>query len=394
MWLLDYIEKGTYMAFRKQLTHILECCRGKTVAVWGAGVRGIVAGLVLDELGVEDYCYIDSAPEKQGKQLGGHPVVPFDAVDKTNMCFVLSMEYQCGVKELLVGNGLKEETDFFGLVSAEEDWMLDKFKRNTGSTCLVLGASVLNSIPLDEKDKMNLAESIEARLHESKVLGVPNLSMMLMYYLMETELFQNPSCKKVCILVDFKELTTYHCRLPRTQKPGLLRKLRTAADATGNTELKKQLETVYEKSLIKSEDYELENKYSPNRIEGERFDRIKQYLEYSVKDAFDSDCDEIEYLSLILKSARDKEVSVTIVIQPMNAELCRELCGEAFEKSYDKKRNILCSLAKEYGAKCLDAGELLSRDHFIMVNSPNDVLRYEGRECFAKYICDFAVEEE
>lgn len=394
MWLLDYIEKGTYMAFRKQLAHILECCEGKKVAVWGAGVRGIVAGLVLDELGVRDYCYIDSAPEKQGKQLGGHPVMAFDGVDKTNTYFVLSMEYQRGVKELLVENGLKEETDFFGLVSAEEDWMLDKLKRTADSTCLVLGASVLNNIPLDEKDTMNLAESLEVLLHNAKVLGVPNLSMVLMYYLMETELFQNPFCKKVCILVDFKEFTTYHCKLPRTQKPELLQKLETVANAVGNTELMIQMERVYEKSFIQSEDYELENKYSPNRIEGDRFDRIKQYLEYSVTDAFDSDCDEIEYLTRMLESARNKDVSVTIVIQPMNAELCRELCGEAFEKSYEKKRNILCYLAKEYGAKCLDAGELLSKNHFIMMNSPNDVIRYEGRECFAKYICDFAIEEE
>lgn len=394
MWLLDYVEKGTYMAFRKQLTDILECRGEKALAVWGAGVRGIVAGIVLEELGLEEFFYIDNASEKQGKQIGGHSVVAFDMVDKAHTCFVLSMEYQHGVKGFLETRGLKEGDDFWGLVSLEEDWMLDKLKRNTGSTCLVLGASVLNNIPLDEKDKMNLAENIEALLSESKVLGVPNLSMEMMHYLMETELFQNASCKKVCILVDFKEFTTYHGKLPRTQKPELLQKLGVVAEGMGNTALKKRLETAYEKNLIQSEEYELENKYSPNRMEGNLFDRLRQYLEYSVKDVFHEECDEIKDLIRILEFAEKRQVDVTIIIQPMNAELCRELCGEAFDKSYDEKRKLLQLLAKEYGANCIDAGELLSREHFITINSPNDVIRRKGRECFAKYICDFITKEE
>ena len=67
MWLLDYIEKQVYKSFKEQLSQVLIDSGNRKIAIWGAGVRGIIAGIVLNELGVKDFVYIDSDREKQGK---------------------------------------------------------------------------------------------------------------------------------------------------------------------------------------------------------------------------------------------------------------------------------------------------------------------------------------
>lgn len=394
MWLLDYFEKRTYIGFRNQIIDVLERNKGKKVAVWGAGVRGIVTGIVLEELGVYDFFYIDSDKERQGKSMNGHMVYPIHEVDLENTYIILSMEYQSAVKNVLSERGLGEGKNFYGLVSHEDGVMLERLSKNTGNRRVVLGASVLDIVGLGEKEEQDLAEYIENSLDDVKVLGISNLTTEMMYYLIEMELFRNRLCEEIILLIDLKEFTTYHDKLPRTQKPELLRMLRKLAYKAGNDDLVSQIDKVYALKERQSEEYELENKYSPNRIEGEYKKRLAQYLQYSVEDILDTECGEMKYLVKIFECANTRGIKVTLFIQPLNVNLCKELCGEAFDNSYEQKRRLLQLLANKYGAVCVDAGELLSKEDFISINSPNDAILSAGRKKFAKYITDFIRKDE
>lgn len=51
MWALNTIEKSTYLSFVGQLKIALDKANNKKIAIWGASVRGIIAGMILEDLG-------------------------------------------------------------------------------------------------------------------------------------------------------------------------------------------------------------------------------------------------------------------------------------------------------------------------------------------------------
>lgn len=50
MWLLKCVENGIYQQFKEQLQNAVLKISGRKIAVWGAGVRGILTGMILQEL--------------------------------------------------------------------------------------------------------------------------------------------------------------------------------------------------------------------------------------------------------------------------------------------------------------------------------------------------------
>lgn len=382
------IEKGTYLSFKEQLCSIVTNCAEKTIGIWGAGVRGIVVGIVLEEMGILEYTYIDGDSEKQGRDINGHSIISYEEAKTKEVYFILSMEYQDEVVKILLEEGYTEQQDFYGLISSEDERLLFELKNDVHAKRLVLGASVLDNVPIEESDEPNLSEYIKKEMKDVKVLGTSNLSMEMMFFLIQLELYQNSDCKNILILIDFKEFTTYYSLLPRVQKPKLLLRLKKYGEYLESEELVNHISTIYGKRVLQSEKYEIENKYSPDRLERDHDKRLRKYLSLSVSDDFSAECEEMKYLSKILEFAKCRGVNVTAMIQPMNKELCCELLGEEFQCAYSKKIDIINRFMRKYDAGFIDAGDLLRRDSFVSNNTPNDAIRKYGRQMFSRYICN------
>lgn len=196
------------------------------------------------------------------------------------------------------------------------------------------------------------------------------------------------TCRELLLLMDFRTLTSYNHRLPRVQKPDFVKKLKEYAENIGAKSIAVQLEESYQIRQQRAEDYNLENKYSPNRTGNDFTVWMKQYLDNSIMEELKPEYEEIVWLNKILDTASRRNIKTKLILQPINKELCSEIYGEKFESRYREKKRTLETLASNYGAMCIDAGELVPSDQFVVGNTPNDALYTKGRQQFARFIID------
>ena len=388
-WRQRTIEKITYISYQSQIKALLNHAKYKKIAIWGAGVRGILTGIILEDLRVKDFIFIDSDVKRQGSRLNGHLIEPFAKVNINEYYIILSMEYQDSTKNKLLELGLKEGRDFVGLYSYSYDEMINELKQNLHNATLIVGSSNIHIMPLEERMQEDLAEIIKKKYSNCiKILGSTCLGMRNMYYLIRTEMYRNPNLKNVVILVNWETLTSYHDDLPRTQKPQLIKSLQEYVHCLGGEQLAMELAKEWELAIEKAEDYGLENAYSPSRLDSnkESSEALKKYLQLSVMEDLCFDCGEILFLTKILKELSKESVNVDLVIEPMNMELGKELCGDDFEKVCGQKYAFIENLAKEYGVSCYNATDLLDSKQYVAINMVSEALYSEGRNKFADYI--------
>ena len=112
MWNLKTIEKTLYQSFQEQISAALGYAGNKEIAVWGAGVRGLMAGMILEDLGREKFIYIDNDVSRQGKSLSGHSIKSFAEINMQDIFVIISMEIHSEVTDGLIKLGFVENIDF------------------------------------------------------------------------------------------------------------------------------------------------------------------------------------------------------------------------------------------------------------------------------------------
>lgn len=391
MWALNTIEKSTYLSFVGQLKIALDKANNRKIAIWGASVRGIIAGMILEDLGEKEFVYIDNDKTKQGRSLSGHAIMSFEQIDLELTYIVISMEYQDEVRKLLLDLKLKDKEDFFSLVSSDYDDLMKELKQKYNSEVLITGASILHTLPIDERNSEDLSEMVKRKYKGTiKILGMTCLGMRNMYYLIRTEMYQNPNLKDLIIVVSWETLTSFHHILPRTQKPELVKKLKEYVVELGDIQTEKELCVGYDIAQKRAEDYNLENKYSPARLDSglEHNEILKSYLDISIAEKLDKNCEEIQYLNKIMELAEGKYIKMSLVIEPMNMVLAREVYGKEFEQIYAEKCDALKKLSAKYHVSFWDASNLLSKEEFSAVNIVNEAVYTTGRFKFADYMIE------
>lgn len=390
MWALNTIEKGTYLSFEKQLKLFMLKVKGKKIAIWGASVRGIIAGMILEDMDIRDFEFIDSDKKKQGNKVSGHLIKSIDDTDLRSTYIILSMEYQDSVKRVLKDLQLLEGRDFSCLVSSDYDDLMKELKYKNSSN-LLIGASALHVLPTVDKKGEDLADIIRNKFNvDLKILGMTCLGMRNMYHLIRTEIYQNPKLKSIAMIISWETLTSFHHLLPRTQKPHLIKLLKEYVGVLGNSQFEEELELEYRLAKDRSLNYNLENEYSPNRIDNSNShsDVLKSYLDISIMEKLDEDCEEVNYLENILKFAGENDVRVILIIEPMNIDLCIKISKDCFIETYREKCNFITNLATKYEAMCYDASALINTEDFSAVNIVNEAIYMNGRYKFAEYIVD------
>ncbi len=388
MWDLDVIEKSTYISFEHQIKQIISQLCGRKVAVWGASIRGMIAGVVLEECGISTFEYIDSDIEKQGNLLSGHVIIPFNPNDRT-VTILISMENQSSVKKVLEESGWEENEDFFCLVSSDVDELMVQIKTLKNYRHLLLGASCLHAVPLEERKENDLSEMIRDRSKESfKILGLSCMGMKVMYYLLILESMINHQIYSLGIIVSWETLTSFHHLLPRTQKPALVKRILEYAEECSFFSLYESLLEEYKIAKERVEDYILEKRYSINTMKENNKSTLKDYLDKGLMEPLDMNCEEIQYLIKILDFAIKKGIDTTIIVEPIDMKLCRSLYGKQFDERYMNKCRAVENLAKKYRAHFINASDILSGESIVSKHTANEAFYFEGRCKLAELIVD------
>lgn len=395
MWKLSTVCNITYRDFQVQIQDALKKNSRRRLAIWGAGVRGMLAGILLESAGIKDFCFIDSAIDRIGTRISGHEVKAFEKLDKEDLYILVSMEYQEVVIEKLKRQGLKEYIDYYCLKSEIDDFFIEKLKSNWDTDILVLGTSYCFNLPIDEIKEMSLAQILERQMDKRvKVLGMSSVGMRSFYRTFQIEFNKNPQLKKVVLLINWKDLTSYNHLLPRTQKPQLTRMMINYTEELGYSEIKEDLEEDLKLALQRSQNYKVENQYSPQNVEDNLKNDVRiEYLKISELEKLDKQAEEYIFLEKLLADSYLKNVKTYLIIEPHNYELIIESLGKKVCTIYEEKFNFLREIAMKYKVKIVDGSRLLDKNNFVATRTVSDALRIKGRQKFAEFIEDIVRDE-
>lgn len=396
-WALNTIEKSLYKEFWGQINTVLHNIEKPKFAIWGAGFRGMVAGMILEDLGEEEFVYIDSDPARQGKFLAGHEIKSFKQITKIDTYIMISMEICADVKDMLVSYGMKNEKDFCELHSNSEYALIEKALQQKENRVLVCGEGVVHIVPMEERETPDLEELLEGRYAEGdiKILGMVCVGLKNLYYLIRYEIEHNKKLGQLVLIMDFIMMTSYNHLLPRTQKSKLLSLLMEQMKKEGSTLAVMELEEACRIAKQREQNYELENRFSPKRIDTDQIREalIKNYFDLSDMENLDEACESIQYLRKILELTENSDIHTILVLQPMNMELSQRL-NIRFMDIYNQKVTFLKKLTEEYHASFSNATQIVGESEFINTNRPGNAMHLGGRQVFAEYILNSLTESE
>lgn len=388
MWNLKTIEKTLYQSFQEQISAALGYAGNKEIAVWGAGVRGLMAGMILEDLGREKFIYIDNDVSRQGKSLSGHSIKSFAEINMQDIFVIISMEIHSEVTDGLIKLGFVENIDFSILSLDDKKSLFEKLIAEKKKT-FICGKAILHTVPVEEREEEDLAELLEEKIGMEwiKVLGMPCMGLKNIYYLVRYEISHNPKLQNIVIMINFMMITSYNHLLPRVQKLELLEYLWKEAETEGNEEEKRELTEAYFTAKERAKNYKLENQYSPGRIDSDRPNRLilKDYFEISDMEQLDPSCESFSYLRKILKFAKEKGINVVLMLEPMNMKLSREL-NNHFPEIYSIKCRFLADLAAEYNARFVNSQGVVENRWFLNTNRPGNAIKKRGRILLADFI--------
>ncbi|MFW5650248.1 MAG: hypothetical protein ACOCNC_02530 [Acetivibrio ethanolgignens] len=391
MWDLKTIEKECYHTFERQIKDMEKQFSNKRIAIWGAGVRGIITGIILEKKEIKDFVFIDNDPQKQGKRLKKYPILSLQEIEKEKYFIFISIEYGNEIEEELLKKDWINGRDFYWLKSRECEDYIRRLKMKQNEKKLLMGASIWHTVPLENCDEMDCCEILENKEEQPiKILGMTCLGMKNMYYSICLEAETNPFLKQVILVVSWETLTEYHHLLPRTQKLELIKKLHEYALELYNQNLSQRLAEEIVLAEERAGNFILENRYSPNRIYGlTTNEKLKNYADMGIMKELNVECEEVQYLEKIIEYLVKRNVKPIVIVEPVNQEKYAEIYGGEFFDFYAKKLAVLRKRVEEEGAFFYDASYLLEKEEFSSINLINEAMYTKGREQFADLIIKF-----
>ena len=197
-------------------------------------------------------------------------------------------------------------------------------------------------------------------------------------------LMHSRACRKVAILVDLKTLNGYNHMLPRSQNITLLSHYKDNCDSGSkyHQELEKQI--IAAKKW--SENYDLENKYSPNRLSGSVKDIMKEYAERCLMTPFDESCVEWQMFEEVIEICLGRGIIPIVIATPLNMDLYDKQLGGDFREEYRKRSMMIRNLALKQGACYVDASTVFEMDDFESKEILDDILSFQGKRKFVQCI--------
>ena len=143
-------------------------------------------------------------------------------------------------------------------------------------------------------------------------------------------------------------------------------------------DLVNEVEEEIELAEVRSENYEFENIYSPQRINNASIDL--EYAKNSILGSFEESCEEVNYLRKLSEYLSKNKIQCYFIIEPINHELANELLGEKFYEEYDLKVQKLQKFLKQFSWHVYDGSYLFGQSEYEGINSFYEGLIFSGRK--------------
>lgn len=387
-WPIKSANKETINSLEEQIDANKQLWQGKKLYIWGAGVRGTLTGLLLEQHGFENFLYIDGDSRKWGKNICGHSIcssVEFLTTCTQNDFILIPLEYSEEVKSTLLAYEFVEKENFLILKTNESKTFVNHFLVKHNSKFLMIGGSLFNEVSLCEKGP-SLAERLSSLFGENaNILSINCLSLVGYYHLIRMKIMCNYIPKETCIFLTWDLMTEYAHLLPRNQHVELFELLKKNCDIYDQS-----LDDFIANTQKRSCNYKLEFEKSPIRVfEGSRplLQYIhRNYLEKSLLFSLETSTESFEYLNRIIDICKQYSIRCSIFFLPYNYQFVEDYFGKEARAIVNKNMKIIEDIFLPRNIKLYDLGRLLESQYFETTVTVNDAIYNTGIKKLAQEI--------
>lgn len=391
-WPINTAQKELIDSFERYIDENEELLREHDILIWGAGVRGIVLGIVLEKRGYKKFRYIDNDERKWGKNINEHEIVGYHYIneDIERVYILIPLESGEEVKRQLELEGLEERVNFEIVYVATNDLYVEEFCRNYEKKILLFSGGFTDILTLNESNSVSLKDKIwgEFGRENIKILSIACAGMCFFYQILRLLAIRGDVPKEVWLLIDFELLTDYHHLLPRAQHAELLNLLLVQLGIT-DAEFEEYIQLAKRRSV----DFKMEYRYSPQRMADE-YGRInmeeiqKEFLRQEFLYILNTDSEELIYLKRILEFCNERKIKVRVILQPIDYDKMVEYYDTEFEEVYRINRDKLQKLIGDFGGNYYDMSTTLAGKDFAITEGCYDAIYANGQDKIIRFLKD------
>lgn len=375
-WPVTAVSKLVYECFYNAVRKIKENNLDKNIVVFGAGIRGTLFSIILEEAGIEHFVFTDNNQKKWGGYINQYPIISLEEALKNieNKMVFVTVENGRDICSQLSSYGLVENKEFFLLDTNVYNNYIKEFKKKDKIDILTMGDCGLTHISLLDNNKLNLGDLLKERLcgYSCKVLGMHGMGMRAYYNILCAQLHMDIKPNYLILFVNFETFTGKQHYLPRSQHSELIKRIAEISQISSE-EMTEYVKVTKERF----NNFHLEFTSASNSSSS-KLNALYMKMNYMYK--LKTNNEGIVYFMKILDMVKKENIAPILFIPPVNYMRGKQYFGQEFYTAYESNCVLVKEMVKYKGFDIFDLSYILSDIEFADVSTIDESANYEGRK--------------
>lgn len=384
-----------YDNMKKVIDGNLKLLKRKKNVIFGAGVRGNLLAMLLEEYGISDIIFVDNNEKLQGGRINNYLIHSIEEIVnlKDDIMVLVSPENNTEIINQLSSIGYIENKNLLNFGNKLYDWFMDKFDDSKKKEVFLVGDCGLMHFSLFDKVRESLGTMIEKSLKEVsiKTLTMNAMGMRAFYNILLVQLENYPLPKHVLLSVDISNFNGKQHFLPGSQHVDLIKRVISSTDYCTD-ELMNYVNVIEERYKkfnselvgIKKAKSSIKNSEMVNKA----FIKMKYMFKLDIKN------EEFNYFIKILDLLKEKKVRPLLFILPVNYMYGSRYYGSRFNLAYDEVVNQLEYQINSREFKLLNLSYMLDEEYFLDKSTLDESISYDGRRMVCNEIVNYYINDK
>lgn len=383
-WPVTVLGQYDYNALSDCLEQYKNIVEQKEIVIFGAGIRGTIFSILLQQKGYTNLVFTDNNENKVGNFINEFPIISFsDVCEKRKEVFIIvSAENGEGIKRQLENNGFQEGIGFALVENHVYEEFIEEFFSKRNTEILVLGDCGLTDVGLKDNSYTTLGDLLKEGREQTKVLAMHGMGMRAYYQLVKLQSKAVEKPKKLMVMANFETFTGKQHLLPRSQHVQLFELLYEKFE---DTELEEHLKLIRDRFANLKMDYFTSSHETMKR--DQRNDKIVFKMNYMYNLSLENEC--IQYMFHLSEFCKKQGIQLAFFIPPANYQYAEKLWGEEFKIRYEENCKRLKEELSKKSIPVLDLSYMFPSDKFGDCCTVDECLNFEGRRLAAEAMLQF-----
>ncbi|MCT4596770.1 MAG: hypothetical protein N4A50_02665 [Vallitalea sp.] len=368
-----------YDNYIRLISNNLSKLRNNKIVIFGAGVRGTLLSLILQEFGLNKIVFTDNNKQLYGGRVNQFLILPLDDIieQKEDIIILVSPENSQDIIQQLLNFGFIEHKNLINFGTKLYDWFMEQFTDDQRKDMFIVGDCGLMYFSLFDKIRDSLGTMLKKRFSEYKVklLSMNAMGMRAFYNILSVQLKMFTKPKYVVMSIDLSMFNGKQHFLPNTQHVDLLERILYYSNEK-NFQLKEYLQIAkkrynnFDNKIITTKAY---NSDKLSEAINRSYIKMNYMYNHNIKN------EELVYFIKTLNMLREEQIDVFPIVLPINYYQGKAYFGEKFIKSYCENSNFIKNIVNDKGYNLLDLSFLLEAEYFLDTTTIDEAACYDGR---------------